>query len=82
MELNQENYEHYLLLYIDNELTAPQRAAVDAFLKANPTYAKELSALQNTLIHPEEIEYTDKKLLYRFEEMNATVGSSIQKIFI
>ncbi|MFM1929078.1 MAG: hypothetical protein RL387_406 [Bacteroidota bacterium] len=79
MELNQENYEHYLLLYIDNELTAPQRAAVDAFLKANPTYAKELSALQNTLIHPEEIEYTDKKLLYRFEEMNAQLDPAFKK---
>ena len=79
MELNQENYEYYLLLYIDNELTAPERAAVDAFLKDNPIYAKELSALQNVLIHPEEIEYTDKNLLYRFEEMNAQLDPAFKK---
>ena len=42
MELNQDNYENYLLLYIDNELTASERATVEAFLESHPTYANEL----------------------------------------
>ena len=79
MELNQDNYENYLLLYIDNELTAPERAAVESFLESNPEYAAEFKALQNALIAPELINYPDKSMLYRFEEMNATLDPSFKK---
>lgn len=79
MELNQDNYENYLLLYIDNELTASERAAVEAFLESNPEYAKEFKALQNAILAPESVTYTDKKLLYRFEEMEAQLDPSFKK---
>ena len=79
MELNQDNYENYLLLYIDNELTAPERAAVESFLESNPEYAAEFKALQNALIAPELINYPDKSMLYRFDEMNATPDPSFKK---
>lgn len=79
MELNQENYETYLLLYIDNELTAPERAAVEVFLESNPQYANEFKALQNALLAPESIAYPDKTMLYKFEEMNATLDPSFKK---
>ncbi|MEN9512813.1 MAG: hypothetical protein RJB16_573, partial [Bacteroidota bacterium] len=36
MELNQDNYENYLLLYIDNELSASEKAAVELLLASNP----------------------------------------------
>ena len=79
MELNQDNYENYLLLYIDNELTAPERAAVEVFLESNPQYANEFKALQNALLAPESIAYPDKTMLYKFEEMNATLDPSFKK---
>ena len=79
MELNQDNYENYLLLYIDNVLTASERAAVEAFLESNPEYAKEFKALQNAILAPESVTYTDKKLLYRFEEMEAQLDPSFKK---
>ena len=79
MKLNQENYETYLLLYIDNELTASERAAVEAFLEANPQYANEFKALQDAILAPEAITFPDKSMLYRFEEMNATLDPSFKK---
>jgi hypothetical protein len=79
MELNQNNYENYLLLYIDNELTASERAAVELFLASNPKQADELKVLQGVKINPEHIEYTDKTSLYRFEEMNATLDPAFKK---
>ena len=79
MKLNQENYETYLLLYIDNELTAPERAAVEAFLESNPQYANEFKSLQNAILVPEAITFSDKSMLYRFEEMNATLDPSFKK---
>jgi len=79
MELNKENYEEYLLLYIDNELSASQKAAVDAFLAANPNYAQDLKDLQAVQLNPETIEYTDKTSLYRFDEMNALLDPTFKK---
>ena len=79
MELNQDNYENYLLLYIDNELTAPERAEVELFLASNPKKAQELKALQAVQLKPEYIEFTEKSSLYRFEEMNATLDPAFKK---
>lgn len=79
MELNQDNYENYLLLYIDNELTASERAAVEAFLVSNPTYTTELKALQAVQLNAAFIEYPDKSSLYRFEEMNASLEPAFKK---
>lgn len=79
MELNQDNYEIYLLLYIDNELTASERAAVEAYLESHPTYANELKALQAVQLNAEFIEYPDKSSLYRFEEMNASLDPAFKK---
>ena len=46
MKVNESTYENYFLLYIDNELTAAKKLAVEAFVLANPNYAKILNLLQ------------------------------------
>ena len=79
MELNQDNYENYLLLYIDNELSASEKAAVELLLASNPKQAQELKALQAVQLKPEYIEFTEKSSLYRFEEMNATLDPGFKK---
>ena len=48
MKVNESTYENYFLLYIDNELTAEEKAAVETFVLANPTYAAILNELQQT----------------------------------
>lgn len=79
MELNQDNYENYLLLYIDNELSASEKAAVELLLTSNPKLAETLKALQAVQLKPEFVEFSDKSSLYRFDEMNASLDPAFKK---
>jgi len=64
MKINQHNYEHYFLMYIDNELSEQAQAAVTEFIAQNPDFAKELQDLQKTKINPSTIVFEDKLSLY------------------
>jgi hypothetical protein len=79
MELNQDNYENYLLLYIDNELSASEKAALELLLASNPKLAQTLKALQAVQLKPEFVEFSDKSSLYRFDEMNASLDPAFKK---
>lgn len=64
--INHNNYEEYLLLYIDGELSSAERQAVEVFVAANPEIASELEALQQTVLSPaEDISFVQKEVLYR-----------------
>ena len=43
MIVNIHNYEAYFLLYVDNELSAKEKAEVELFVQQNPFYQNELS---------------------------------------
>ena len=62
------NYEEWLVLYIDNELNADQRKAVESFMAANPSIQEELVLLERSKLHPEQIVFAGKGFLYRKEE--------------
>ena len=79
MELNQDNYENYLLLYIDNELSASEKAAVELLLASNPKLVETLKALQAVQLKPEFVEFSDKSSLYRFDEMDASLDPAFKK---
>ncbi len=79
MELNQDNYENYLLLYIDNELSASEKEAVELLLASNPKLVETLKALQAVQLKPEFVEFSDKSSLYRFDEMNASLDPAFKK---
>jgi len=66
--VNINNYEESFLSYIDNELTAGEKAAVDQLVKTNPSAKKELDLLLQTKLQPETIVFTNKESLYRKEE--------------
>jgi hypothetical protein len=66
--INLTNYEEWLVLYSDNELSAEQRTAVEHFVAANPSAKKELALIQRSKLQPEEIIFADKASLYRKEE--------------
>ena len=51
--INRDNYETWLMLYLDNELTAEEREAVEAFASANPFVQEELNGLKEVLLQPE-----------------------------
>lgn len=79
MKINTTNYEEYFLLYIDNELSDEQKVAVENFVEENPVYKKVLSLLQQSVIAPEKILFEDKVLLYRLEELEASLPISIKQ---
>jgi hypothetical protein len=62
------NYEEWLVLYIDNELNADQRKAVESFMAVNPSIQDELTLLQHSKLQPEQIVFAGKEFLYRKEE--------------
>ncbi len=67
--INENNYETYFMSYIDNELNAAERAAVEAFVLTEPKYAEALAFFEKTKLHAssnELIEMEDKIFLYRF----------------
>jgi hypothetical protein len=73
MKINIHNYEAYFLSYIDNELSAAGIKEVNLFLKEYPNYSTELALLKQAILMPEEIVYEDKALLYRHQEMEASL---------
>ena len=60
MEINQHNYEHYFLMYIDNELSEEERAEVNDFIMQYPNYANKLETLQQLKISPATLIYENK----------------------
>ena len=74
MKLNGEtpislsNYEEWLVLYADNELTAAQRKSVEQFTAANPAVKEEMVLLMKAKLQSEEIVFPYKESLYRKEE--------------
>jgi anti-sigma factor RsiW len=64
--LSLENYEEYLLSYVDNELSASELSAVEQFLEQYPQKRQELAWLQATRQQPDlTVRFEDKSVLYR-----------------
>ncbi len=68
MNINRNNYEEFLLLYMDAELPEAGRRAVEEFLNENPDLKEEFELLMQTRLKPEEeIRFGNKDLLFRHE---------------
>ncbi len=65
MNINLDNYESFFLLYVDNELSAAEKAAVDAFVEQHPYLGKELQLLQGVVLPAGDAVVLDKNSLYR-----------------
>ena len=80
--INKNNYETFFMSYIDNELNAAERAAVEAFVLTDSKYAEELAIFEKTKLQAssiEHIEMEDKIFLYRFPEMQASLDTDFKK---
>lgn len=74
ININRHNYEAFFLLYIDGELSAAEKGAVEQFVQQNPDLAGELEMLQQTLLLPDEtVAFTGKTALYRSETAHTTL---------
>lgn len=66
MEINRDNCEGFFLRYIDNELNATEKKAVDDFVLSDGEMRKELNALLQTRLFANETTFFPfKELLYK-----------------
>src|SRR4030095_1799566 len=66
--INLNNYEQWLIMYVDDELSAEERVAVEKFASAHLHVKQELELFQQTKLQPEEIVFPNKESLYRREK--------------
>jgi hypothetical protein len=59
------NYDEWLVLYIDGELTPEQNIQVEQFASLYPSVQKELEQFRHTRLQPETIVFPGKESLYR-----------------
>jgi len=65
MHLSRDNYEEAFLLYVDDELTPAQKAAVEAFAALHPDLQEELDILLSTKLPlADEAPVLDKSFLF------------------
>lgn len=65
MVLNRHNYEEFFLLYIDNELSATERNAVEVFVEQNADLKEELAMLQQTVFNADTVVFKNKNTLLK-----------------
>ncbi len=66
MNINRNNYETFFLLYVDNELSAVEKQAVEDFVSQNEDLGTELNnLLQASFSSDEKWEFTGKNALLR-----------------
>jgi hypothetical protein len=70
MQINRHNYEEFFLLYVDNELSAPEKKAVELFVQENADLKEELHLLQQTVFITDDIAFENKSSLLK-EEITA-----------
>lgn len=70
MNINRNNYEEFFLLYVDNELSAADRKAVELFVQNNADLKAELQMLQQTVFNGDTVLFDDKESLLK-EEITA-----------
>lgn len=63
--IHRGNYEEFFLLYVDNELSAEAKKAVDEFVSMNPDLKVELEILLDTKLETEAISFDQKESLFK-----------------
>ncbi len=67
MNINRHNYEEFFLLYVDNELSAADRNAVEVFVQENADLKEELLMLQQTIFNSDAVVFENKHTLLKEE---------------
>ena len=80
--IKEDNYEEWLLSYIDNELSGAEKTMLEKFVAERPAIKKELEVLQKTKLQPENIGFGDKSILYRREEKVRIIAINWRRIAI
>lgn len=64
--ITRDNYEAYFVMYIDDELSAADRKAVENFVQQHPDLEEELVMLQQSVLRADEhIVFEQKEILFK-----------------
>ncbi len=67
--INQNNYEEWLMLYMDNELSSEQKMNAESFIASHPGIKAEFEVFNKTkILADKEIIFPNKELLYKRTE--------------
>ena len=72
--ISPSNYEEWLALYVDNELSKEEKITVEKFAASHPHVQKELDLFEQTKLQPDQFTFPDKNLLYRNKERVRTIS--------
>jgi len=81
MNINRNNYEEFLLLYMDGELSAEIEQEVNIFLESNSDIKQEFDDLLNTKLQPEDIAFGDISCLLKSEEASISLNNYEEKFY-
>jgi len=64
--ITRDNYEAYFVMYVDDELNAGERSAVEQFIASNPDLEEEMIMLQQSVLRADDdIVFEPKELLFK-----------------
>jgi hypothetical protein len=64
--ITRDNYEAYFVMYVDDELNATERKAVEAFIEQNPDLEEEMIMLQQSVLRADDdIVFEQKEVLFK-----------------
>jgi hypothetical protein len=83
VEITRDNYEVYFVMYVDDELNATERMAVEQFIQQNPDLEEELVMLQQSVLRPDEgIVFNQKGNLFRHTAANDINEGNCEEYFV
>ena len=77
MNINRHNYESFFLLYVDNELSAQERNAVELFVQENADLKEELHMLQQSIVQADTVVFKGKHHLLKPEIVSAALKEQL-----
>jgi len=81
--ITRENYEAYFVMYVDDELNATERKAVEQFITQNPDLEEEMVMLQQSVLRADDhIVFDHKELLLKGEEQTPINEQNCEEYFV
>ena len=82
MSININNYEEFLLLYVDGELDNNLCIEVENFIAQNETAKNELNVLLDTKLMPDEVSFGDTTCLMKLEKNEVSLHNYEEKFLL
>jgi hypothetical protein len=81
--ITRDNYEAYFVMYVDDELNATERKAVEQFLEQNRDLEEEMVMLQQSVLRADDhVVFEQKELLFKGDEHTSINEQNCEEYFV